>query len=133
MFCRLHFVFSFQLFFSSTDTFRLQRWSPRGHILKSIRFNCIITRDFITKIFVNMLIAVFIFSFFTQTLLLNAFFTTTLVILYHSNAQEFDNKSFGFNPSPAKPKLIRRNAYPSISRRLREISHMSSSLHFHKT
>ena len=31
----LHFVFSFQLFFSSTDTFRLQRWSPRGHILKS--------------------------------------------------------------------------------------------------
>ena len=32
----LHFVFSFQLFFSSTDTFRLQRWSPRGHILKSL-------------------------------------------------------------------------------------------------
>ena len=36
MFCRVHFVFSFQLFFSSTDTFRLQRWSPRGHILKSL-------------------------------------------------------------------------------------------------
>ena len=35
-FCRVHFVFSFQLFFSSTDTFRLQRWSPRGHILKSL-------------------------------------------------------------------------------------------------
>ena len=32
----VHFVFSFQLFFSSTDTFRLQRWSPRGHILKSL-------------------------------------------------------------------------------------------------
>ena len=40
-----------------------------------------------------MLIAVFIFSFFTQTLLLNAFFNTTLVVSYHSNAQEFDNKS----------------------------------------
>ena len=36
MFCRVHFVFSFQLFFSSTDTFRLQRWSPRGHILESL-------------------------------------------------------------------------------------------------
>ena len=36
MFCRVHFVSSFQLFFSSTDTFRLQRWSPRGHILKSL-------------------------------------------------------------------------------------------------
>ena len=36
MFCRVHFVFSFQLFFSTTDTFRLQRWSPRGHILKSL-------------------------------------------------------------------------------------------------
>ena len=36
MFCRVHFVFSFQLFFSSSDTFRLQRWSPRGHILKSL-------------------------------------------------------------------------------------------------
>ena len=36
MFCRVHFVFSFQLLFSSTDTFRLQRWSPRGHILKSL-------------------------------------------------------------------------------------------------
>ena len=76
-----------------------------------------------------MLIAVFIFSFFTQTL----FFTTILVVLYHSNAQEFDIKSLGFNPSLAKPKLIRRNAYPSISRRLREISLMSSNLHFHKT
>ena len=32
----VHFVFSYQLFFSSTDTFRLQRWSPRGHILKSL-------------------------------------------------------------------------------------------------
>ena len=31
-----HFVFSFQLFFSSTDTFRLLRRSPRGHILKSL-------------------------------------------------------------------------------------------------
>ena len=36
MFCRVHFVFSFQLFFSCPDTFRLQRWSPRGHILKSL-------------------------------------------------------------------------------------------------
>ena len=36
MFCSVHFVFSFQLFFSSTDTFRLQRWSSRGHILKSL-------------------------------------------------------------------------------------------------
>ena len=36
MFCRVHFVFNFQLFFSFTDTFRLQRWSPRGHILKSL-------------------------------------------------------------------------------------------------
>ena len=36
MFCRVHFVFSFQLLFSSTDTFRLQRWSPRGYILKSL-------------------------------------------------------------------------------------------------
>ena len=34
MFYRVHFVFSFQLFFSSPDTFRLQRWSPREHILK---------------------------------------------------------------------------------------------------
>ena len=80
-----------------------------------------------------MLIAVFIFSFFTQTLLLNAFFTTTLVVLYHSNAQEFDSKSFGFNPSPAKPKLIRKNAYPIISDRWREISQMSCYLHFHET
>ena len=87
-----------------------------------------------TKIFVDMSIAEFIFSFFTQTLLLNAFFfATTLVVLYHSNAQEFDNKSLGFNPSLAKPKLIRKNAYPSISPRLREISQMSSNLHFHKT
>ena len=74
-----------------------------------------------------MLVAVFIFSFFTQTLLLNAyFFTTTLVVLYHSNAQEFDNKSLGFNPSLAKPKRIPRNAYPSISRRLRETSRIPS-------
>ena len=36
IFCRVHFVFSFQLFFSSTVFFRLQRWSPRGHILKSL-------------------------------------------------------------------------------------------------
>ena len=36
MFCRVHFDFSFQLFFSSTHTFRLQRWCPRGHILKSL-------------------------------------------------------------------------------------------------
>ena len=36
MLCRVHFVFSFQLFFSSTDAFCLQRWSPRGHILKSL-------------------------------------------------------------------------------------------------
>ena len=34
--CRVHFVFSLQLFFSSTDTFRLQRWIPRGHILRSL-------------------------------------------------------------------------------------------------
>ena len=51
-----------------------------------------------------MLIAVFIFSFFTQTLLLNAFFT--LVVLYHSNVQEFDNKSFGFNPNPLNLNLF---------------------------
>ena len=36
MFCRVHFVFSFQLFFSSTVPFCLQRRSPRGHILKSL-------------------------------------------------------------------------------------------------
>ena len=54
-----------------------------------------------------MLIAVFMF-FFTQKLLLKAFFSTTLVVLYHSKAQEFENKSFGFNPSPAIPKLIWR-------------------------
>ena len=30
------FVFSFQLLFRSTVTFRLQRWSSRGHILKSL-------------------------------------------------------------------------------------------------
>ena len=36
MFCRVHFVFSFQLLFSSTVTFRLQRWSLGGHILKSL-------------------------------------------------------------------------------------------------
>ena len=34
IFCRAHFVFSFQLFFGSIVTFRLQRWSPWGHILK---------------------------------------------------------------------------------------------------
>ena len=50
-----------------------------------------------------MLIAVFIF-FFTQKLLLKAFFSTTQVVLYHSNAQEFD-KGFEFNPSPAKAGL----------------------------
>ena len=33
---QVYFVFSFQLFFSSTVIFRLQRWSPRGHILKSL-------------------------------------------------------------------------------------------------
>ena len=70
-----------------------------------------------------MLIAVFIF-FFTQKLLLKDFFSTTLEVLYHDNALEFNNKSFEFNPSPAKPKLIRRTAYPSFSRRLREISQM---------
>ena len=60
-----------------------------------------------TKIFVDMLIAVFIFSFFTQTLLLSAFFfTTTLVVLYHSNAQEINNKSLGFNPSPLNLNLF---------------------------
>ena len=62
-----------------------------------------------------MLIAVFTFSFFTQPLLLNVFFTTTQVVLYRSNAQEFDKKSVGFNPSPAKPKLIRRNAYLALA------------------
>ena len=36
IFCRVHFVFSFQLLFSSTFTFRLQGWSPRGHLLKSL-------------------------------------------------------------------------------------------------
>ena len=79
-----------------------------------------------------MPIAVFIFSFLTQTLPQNTFFTTTLEVLFYSIAQEFDNKSFGFNPSPAKPKLFRRNAYHSFSLRLREILQMSSRLHFHK-
>ena len=36
MFCRVHFVFGCQVLFSSTVTFRLQRWSPRRHILKSL-------------------------------------------------------------------------------------------------
>ena len=36
MFCRVHFVFSFQLFFNSIVNFRLQWWSPQGHILKSL-------------------------------------------------------------------------------------------------
>ena len=85
--------------------------------LRSIRFNCIITPNFITKIFVDMLIAVFTFSFFTQPLLLNVFFffTTSQVVLYRSNAQELDNKSVGFNRSPAKSKLIRRNAYLALA------------------
>ena len=74
-----------------------------------------------TKIFVDMLVAAFIFFFHTNASPKHFFFTTTLVVLYHSNAQEFDNKSCGFGPQP-KPKLIRRNAYPSISRRLSEIS-----------
>ena len=69
-----------------------------------------------------MLIAEFIFSFFTNASTERFFFTTTLVALYHSNAKDFDNKSFGFNPSPAKPKLIPRNAYPSISGRLRNLT-----------
>ena len=30
------FCFQLSLLFSSTATFRLQRWSPRGHILKSL-------------------------------------------------------------------------------------------------
>ena len=79
-----------------------------------------------------MLIGVFIF-FYTQKLLLNAFFSSILVVLYHSDAQEFDNKIFEFNPLPARPKLIRRTAYPSFRRKLREISQMSSKFHFHKT
>ena len=70
-----------------------------------------------------MLIAIF---FFFHTIASTERFFTTLVVLYHGNAQEFDNKSFGFNPSPAKPKLIRRTANPSFSRRLREISQMSN-------
>ena len=53
-----------------------------------------------------MLIAVFIFLFFTQTLLRNAFFPTPQEVLYHGNAQEIDDKSFEFNPTPAKPKLF---------------------------
>ena len=36
MFCRVHFVFSFQMLFSSIVTFPLQKWSPRRHILKSL-------------------------------------------------------------------------------------------------
>ena len=37
----LHGTFCFQLstLISSTVTFRLQRWSPRGHILKSLASN----------------------------------------------------------------------------------------------
>ena len=57
------------------------------------------------------------------------FYYHSLVVLYHNNAQEFDNKSFGFNPSPAKRKLIRRNAYPRTSRRLREITDKFDVLH----
>ena len=76
--------------------------------------NCTIPPDLITKIFVDMLIAVFIF--FHKKASTERFFSTTLVGLYHSNAQEFDTKSFGFNPSPAKPRLIRRTEYPSFSR-----------------
>ena len=72
-----------------------------------------------------MPIAVFIFSL-TNASTERFFFTTTLVVLFHSNVQEFDNKRFGFNPSPAKPKLILRNAYHSFSQRLREILQMSS-------
>ena len=72
-----------------------------------------------------MLIAVLIFFFHIKATE-HFFFLPLLVVLHHSNAQEFDNKSFGFNPSPAKPKLIRRTAYPSFSQRLGEISQMSS-------
>ena len=53
-------------------------YSP-GYTTDQIELHyCIITCDFITKLFVDMLIAEFIFSFFTQTHLLNAFF------YYHS-------------------------------------------------
>ena len=90
-------------------------------VINQIHLHHTVTLDFITKFFVDILIAVFIF-FFTQKLVLSAFFSSTLVVSCHSDTQEFDNKSFGFNPSPAKPKLIRRTAYPTFSRRLREIS-----------
>ena len=72
-----------------------------------------------------MRIAVFIFFFHAKASTKRFFFSTTLVVLYHSDAQEFDNK-IGFNPSSAKPKLIRRTAYHSFSQKLREISQMSS-------
>ena len=72
-----------------------------------------------------MLIAEFMFFFHTKAST-EGLFSTTLVVLCHDTAQEFDNKSFGFNPSPSKPKLIRRTAYPSFSRRLEEVSRMSS-------
>ena len=61
-----------------------------------------------------MLIAIFIFFFHIKSST-EGFFSTTLVVLYHDNAQEFHNKSFRFNPSPAKPKLIRRTANPSLA------------------
>ena len=74
-----------------------------------------------------MLIAVLIFQFFHTKASTERFFSSaTLVVLYHSNAEEFDNKSFGFNPSPAKPNLIQRTAYPSFRQSMREILKVSS-------
>ena len=51
-----------------------------------------------------MLIAVFILPFVFSKASTERFFTITLVALYHGIAQEFDNKSFGYNPLPGKPK-----------------------------
>ena len=71
-----------------------------------------------------MLIAVIIFLFFHSKAFIKRFFSTSLVALYRGNALELDNKSFRFNPSPAKSKHIRKTAYPSFIQRLKEISRM---------
>ena len=61
-----------------------------------------------------MLTAVFILFYHTKAST-EGFFSTTLVFLHHHNAKKFDNKSFGFNASHAKPKPIQRTAYHSFS------------------
>ena len=83
MFCRVHFVFSFQLLFRPTVTLRLQRWSPRGHILKSLASklqvleNCLVLGSR-TAVFLESL--KFCRSFFVETLVLEIF-----LILFFEN------------------------------------------------